>query len=64
MKHKARLVRYVGLWASPAWLPEDQARALLEREDRQYVEMNAAGMRVQALVPGGGPPRIERPDHV
>jgi len=58
-KAQPRLVRYHGLWATPATMPEDTARALLEREDRQYVEMNRAGMRVQALTPGGGPPRIE-----
>ena len=60
-KRKARLVRYVSPFGTPAWMSEEKAQQLLEEEDRKYVKLQQEGLLEQFVTsPEVGPPRIER----
>jgi hypothetical protein len=53
------LVRYCSPFGSPAWMPEERARALLEADDARWVEWSRLGM-LSERQRQHGPPRIER----
>ena len=52
-KAKTDLVRYISPFNSPAWMPHDRARSLLERDDATYWEQ-------RDCLPGKLAPHIEQ----
>lgn len=60
MTARARLVRYVSPFGTPAWMPRDVAERHLEVDDARYVEWSRLGI-LPAFALAIGAPRIELP---